>query len=313
MAALEKITYKPLIDHFKECQNEYDQQIAQFELKHGQLPVGIVVHWVTEVVQPIIVSISDADEAIVANVTRVLFDHVLRFSSGAVLVEYEDEFSRTWKLASSYKAQASTQPSLFFNTINAAILAVIKYNPSKLPKWVAIMEGFSEGGTVSFDDFKKGGKIAAWMCGLAHLREQSKEAFISLNSTLKEKLSTHNSLEFSLEHCLQNPWLRADKFELKLGGFKGFNNGVFKQPPILVHYDEVLFATDGNSNVAVFFDAFGTIILENSNLNDVHWSGVPLVSIAPMLYQDISSSVLIDNFTVFTRTSSHFIFIQFGN
>tara|TARA_B100000963_G_scaffold342644_1_gene343709 strand:- start:790 stop:1725 length:936 start_codon:yes stop_codon:yes gene_type:complete len=308
MVAMEKITYGPLIQHLRANQEEYNMLLTQHELKYNYLPKEEIKQWMLEFVQPIVEDISKDDKIIIGHVTKVFFKQILILSVGDFLNKNYDDIKRLWSLFAPLKRVSCLQPEEVFKVLKTTYSNLQNHNKKKIELGLSLLEIGSKK-IETIDQLKAFCKCTLWICGLAHLREQSIISYSKLPDYLKEILSENNPLKISLKDAFSTPWNHPKHLKNELGGFVGFEGGVFTNPPTVAKIQSVILATDGTNVSALYIDVFGISLLNNVSFNPntvIDHSKKGYAS----LFQDVSSEVRENNILIFTRESSHKIFIQ---
>lgn len=119
----------------------------------------------------------------------------------------------------------------------------------------------------------KVGQVAAWLCGMAHYREQAIELGESLTPELR------SALHPEWDRVIEDPWhghRPADgrpRVVRTVGGFLGFG-GKFRQPPWVAYCGEGRFLVeDGSQSWVLSSDAFGSTLKSGTAevMEDVRW------------------------------------------
>lgn len=304
---MEKISYPPLITHLKEHEEYYSSILGQYELNHGLVPGDVIKHWMATSIEPLVRATSNGDSAKVSRINRALFSELLNLLKHRVdLPIYE----KAWQLLSAVPDLFSQKPTEIIRVIDDGLQGVLTYQPKKGEKWLEIMES-SLPDCLNVAQMKALGQTAAWLCGLAHLRIACRKSFEILPEGLTETLQKFVPKNKNLKDLLAQDW-NEENGEHMLGGFIGFEKGLFEKPPIVGLVDDVVMATDDKSVCAIFHDAMGTVVLNDINLSSqlVTNGAGNAREITHKKYRDVSSSIQINNSLIFTRTSSHYIHIS---
>ena len=317
MVKLEKVTYKPLIEHLQLQEGYYNALLSQFEIKHGTIPGDLISYWVVQTVQPIIETLALGDEAKVARVSRAFFQEIINLSGSGNLQLYSDEYEKVWGLLFHIPIIFSQKPGRVLSILNEALTSIRKYQPKKVIQWINLLEATAKE-CDTLEMFISLGRVTAWMCGMSHLRERVMFDYQQLPDKLQSILEDHLLINRSIKECLSEPWGTDPFYSEKLvGGFVGFNYGIFLKPPRIAAIQDVIVATDGVASCAIFADRCGAValtavnilpeqVIENIGLRDERKS----IKVLNLKYSDISSLITINNSVVFTRDSSHYVYIE---
>lgn len=315
---MEKISYKPLLEHLATRADYYNQLYRESELKHGGLDPSLISRWLVNGVEPIIEKIDQNNSGRLAPVFKAFYVHVLKILSNRSGIVYENEYQRAWQLCGALPALAANQPEKLLNAIDGAVESIRTYQPSRVMEWIDLMEKASVHIT-TIDDFLTAGRIFAWMCGLAHLRDRAKSSYATLAPDLKNVFSECTA-EFSMDERLSNVWpgVTQPAFMGEAGGFIGFG-GPFAAPPLLSIVQNEFVVTDGKTSHAFFADSFGKVFL----------AGIPVsatfISKSAQLdgfgkakkkygnglipFDDVTSFSVKENTLALTRSGSHYIYV----
>lgn len=316
MAAMEKITYQPLIEHLQQNTELYNQLYLDGELKYGIIDRHLLSKWVIHVVEPIVRETSKQQQESLPNVFKVFYIELLQLLGSGQATTFKTEYQQLWNLCNEIPSVVNHAPSKVLKALNSALHSVRTYQPSRTFTWIDLMNK-TISSCASLDDLLNCGRMNAWFCGLAHLRDKCRELFPRLSQGLRKLLEENCPLHQSLEKVFSEVW--ADKsspeFIGEVGGFVGFD-GNFIQPPLLSDAGNYVLAADSENAYLLFADAFGNVLLpvDTKNLG-AHNNLQSLKEFRKKygselaVYDDISSCIVKNNTVFITRHSSHYIFI----
>ncbi len=317
MAALEKITYQPLIDHLKVDESYYHHLLADHEIKHGRVDGSVITPWMVQVVQPIVIEVCDGDDAKISRVTRAFFKELIKQKSNGNLTLYAEAYKKAWAMLTKNGVLFVSQPAKILNALSSAMYTLHQYIPLEMMNWISVMEK-----TISicqcWNEFLNVGRVASWMVGLAMVREQANLDYNCLSIHLKEKLEECFSPNFSLKNGLAKSWYFFNQeVSYSYGGFIGYEGGTFELPPELFFEDGILIATDGIHHCVLFVDVCGGTLLREVNIEKYfvlkqgqRTKNTVLTRNIRNKYDDIYSLIEVGDCVIFTRKSSYKIFLR---
>ena len=313
---MEKITYQPLIAHFRQSDELYNQLYLDHTLRYGAVDKQLLGKWIVQVIEPIIRETSKHNPESLPSVFKAFYTGLLQLLGNGLAMTFEQEYRQLWGLCNHIPAIAGHAPSKVLKALGNALVSIRAYQPSKTFTWIGLMDK-TIGSCVSLDDLLNCGRMNAWFCGLAHLREKCKAILPNLPVELKSKLEAHCPVAQPLEKIFSQSWIQKDApgFIEGAGGFAGFGSG-FMQPPLLADAGDYVLAGDSENKYLLFADIFGRVLLPcdpagfhaSTNLS-------PLKEFRKRYktgigdYDDVSSCIMKNNTVFFTRHSSHYIFI----
>ncbi len=319
MAAMEKINFPPLIAELTANSALYNQWYNDAELKYGTLSTPILMSWMVEVVQPIVLETSAVNSAPekVHEVVKALYLESLKLIGSGLAIRYKEEYKSAWLLLMQLPHLVLKFPVKIISLLHDVLSNLHTYAPAKTVVWCQLMKN-SSFDIKTIEDFKIAGRIYAWKCGLAHLRSRLKEDFQTLSEELKHTI-LKNLSEEATGQIFEFRWsTHTIKFEGVHGGFKG-SEGFFEHPPKLAQIDEYLFATDSINNYALFADQFGKVLLPANTVdsNYILSNSKPFDSVEKWLGKGkeqidahkISSIVTTKDTLAFTLQNSYFIYL----
>jgi hypothetical protein len=316
MAAMEKVTYQPLIAHLQQNEELYNQIYLDYTLKHGTIDKNLVSKWIVQVVEPIVRETANHSQESLPNVSKAFYTELLQLLGSGLALTFEKEYMQLWGLCNRIPSIVSRAPSKVLKAFNNALLSIRTYQPSKTFTWIELMHS-AIGSCISLDDLLNCGRICAWFCGLAHLREKCKGLLPNLSAELKNKLEEYCPVSQPLEEIFSQLWIQKNSPEFieGAGGFAGFG-GSFMQPPMLAEAGNYVLAGDKENTYLLFADAFGRVLLPCDSANFNASTNLRLLKEFKKTYvnkigdyDDVSSCVVKNNTLFFTRQSSHYIFI----
>ncbi len=319
MAAMEKITYQPLISHLSERSDFYNQLYHDYDLNYGTNNHSILSSWLVGIVEPIVKEISTSYPDSLPQVFKVFYTELLQILSNKSGIVYENEYKEAWLLCNKIPALTATHPSRLLKAINSALESLRIYQPEKVLQWISFMDNIIIN-CKTIDEFLACGRVYAWMSGMAHLRIKAETEFLNLRAELKQAILNNDAKANVLQSAFRNEWpkLRKPQFIGEAGGFVGFG-GPFTTPPLVALMENEIYATDKQNSCAFFADYFGKVILaeipvspriiiEKSNLKDLK-SYISKFEECTITFNDITSFVVKNSTLVLTRASSHYLFV----
>jgi len=320
MAAMEKISYPPLIEELKTNSALYNQWYNESEMKFGNLPSETIVSWIVEVVEPLVMStvaINSATEK-VHQVVKALYLESLKLIGSGLAIRYKDEYASAWLLMTKTPNLILKFPIKTISLLNDVLLNLNRYAPEKTMEWCILMEVTSTE-IKTIEDFKTVGRIFAWKCGLAHLRNRLQDDFNVLTENLQHTITTTLGFDHKTNQIFGSPW-STNRIDFKgvQGGFEG-TNGYFESPPKLSLIDEHILVTDSKNSYAFFADQFGKVLIPAPKVNASHilskskrfaslekWLGKEHSKVES---SNVSSMVATKDTLVFTLNNSYFIYL----
>lgn len=321
---MEKIILPQLIAALSDNSALYNQWYNESEMKYGSLDSQTIALWMTEVVQPIVKAAValDVPPEKVHEVVKALYLESLKLIGNGLAIRYKDEFKAVWLLMAQMPGLVVKFPVKTILLLNDVLLNLHLYAPEKVFYWCRLIAN-STTEIKTIEDFKIAGRIYAWHCGLAHLRNRLKADFAALSENLQQTIIDTIGVQHT-NQFFDNPWIAdSTKFEGVHGGFKG-TSGFFEHPPRLAQLDGNIFVTDSISSYALFADQFGKVLLP-ANTVDVNYilsNSKRLESLEKWIGKDndkidlqtISSVVVTAHTLVFTLQNSYFLYLfSLGN
>lgn len=271
MAAMEKISFPPLIAEFSDHSALYNQWNNDHEMTYGELPAQAISSWMVTVVEPIVTSVFTLNSAPekVHEVVKALYQESLQLLGSGLAIRYKNDYQMAWLLMAKNPNLLIMSPIKTLSLVNDVVLNLNTYAPEKNSFWCELMaEAITEISTL--EDFKIVGRIYAWMCGLAHLRKRLKADFDKLSENAQQATRHTIGLERNVYDFFEKPWVINTKtFQGVLGGFEGAT-GFFAKPPVLAQIDDYVFATDTTSSYALFSDHYGNVLMPANTVDATH-------------------------------------------
>ncbi|WP_127336788.1 hypothetical protein [Flavobacterium cupreum] len=322
---MEKISLPQLITALSDNSALYNQWYNESEIKYGSLDSHTIAGWMTEVVEPIVkaaVALDVAPEKI-QEIVKALYLETLKLIGSGQAIRYKDEFKAAWLLLVQMPGLVVKFPMKIISLLNDVLLNLHQYAPEKIVYWCSLIAK-SAADIKTIEDFKSTGRIYAWHCGLAHLRNRLKADFAALPENLQQTIVHTLDLHKNTNQLFANPWIGdVTKFEGVHGGFKG-GAGFFEHPPKLAQIEGNIFVTDSKSSYALFADQFGKVLLPAHTVaaNAILSNSKRLESLTKWIgndsdkidVQNISSVVVTEDTLVFTLENSYFLYLfSLGN
>lgn len=313
---MEKIKYKPLLEHLMKSGELYNQLCRDHELHYGEINPQLLTAWIVRVIEPV-VSASAKTEAEAGKIFQCLYRAVLPLLGNQLAVSFEREYQQAWMMLAKAPHLMQGSPSRIVGALNSALQTIRTYKPEKVSAWINLMEQtIPECKTA--EDFLRCGRIYAWLSGLAHLREKAMDDIVALSPSIKAFIEKHSST--SLADAIGRHWFfdKDPSFAGVAGGFTGFG-GPFRSPPRVSMMDNLIVAADNMSSCALFTDSFGSTII-----TEVPFTASEIIAQStpkPFLnfknhnnktltpYNDVTSAVVTKNTLVMTRESSFLLYI----
>lgn len=325
MAAMEKISFQPLIAELSEKSSLYNQWYNESEMKYGSLPAHIIANWMVEVVEPIVketVALNAAQEK-VHEVVKALYQESLKLIGNGSAIRYKDEYKQAWLLMEQMPNLLVKFPIKTISLLSDVLSSFHLYAPDKITDWCHLMSN-SSSEIKTIEDFKITGRIYAWKCGMAHLRTRLKADFDQLSENLQQIVGVSLGSDKNTIKLFENPWTNHNtNFEGVEGGFRA-ETGFFENPPRLAQIDGNIFVTDSVSSYALFADQFGKVLIPANTVDATYIlsNSKRLETLEKWLGRDndkidadnISSVVTTENTLVFTLKNSYFLYLfSLGN
>lgn len=317
MAAMEKLTYPPLIEHLKSEAAFYNQLYADYEIQHRAVDKTVLQKWIVQVLEPIVASVTKEKPDAVPLVFKSFYTALLSLLGSGTALSHEEEYIAGWNLCKQIPHLVTSSPQKIIRSINAALQSVRTYQPLRTMDWIWMMHS-SIPSCQTVEQFLHCGRITAWLCGLAHLKEAAAKGFQSLPTELQNNLQQACPSNQKLPDLFTASWpAETPQFVGEAGGFTGLN-GTFISPPLLAESGEHIVAADSRGSFVLFADAFGNVLLPHPSdavaisKNANRYSLTTFQNMygnVPLPLDDISSCVLKATCFAFTLHSSHYIYL----
>ncbi len=315
---MEKVTHAPLIAHLKSNAEQYNQMYREQELRFGSMPDRLINDWIVQTVEPIVRATSKTEDES-GKIFRELYRSLLPLLGNQLAITFEKEYHAAWAMIASTPHLAQTSPQRLINAINSALISIRKYRPDQVTTWINHMTSVIHH-CQTIDELLHCGRVFAWTCGLVQLRAKGIESLGSLSDRLLEIFTQRTG--FNAQELISRRWSSEKPvFVGVAGGFAGLD-GVFTEQPTLSLYGDQIMAKDDRTICAVYADLFGTLVLpdipvlnrdlQTKGKEDFH-SVLSEFGKQTIPFDDVTSSVRIDNTLIITRSSSFHLFIYGWN
>lgn len=306
---MERLTFAPLIQHLKEEEEFYTELYKSFAFQKRTLHSNLFTRWLVQCAEPVVKQTYELDAATLPKVFQAYFTTILKVlhhKQGGLL---EQELKAILNLGTVLPELIIQSPTKILDALFQAAKHIHKYQKEEVSNWIKFLEVYAPM-CMKTEEFLQLGRLCAWLCGMAHLRDKAKEAMTHLPKEMLEKLKVNFP---DLQIILQSSWTTSGKpsFQKAIGNFIGYE-GVFIQAPVLTKIENHIFATDGKNNYAVFADQYGDVFVEQQVYSaktikqQISSVGFPNAAIS---FQDITSTALQDNTLFLTRASSHHVYV----
>ncbi|MBT1699045.1 hypothetical protein KK083_19275 [Fulvivirgaceae bacterium PWU4] len=313
---MEKITFRPLIDHLGKSGEHYNQLYHAHELRYGSLSRQLLTSWIVRVIEPVVIA-SATDELQAGKVFSCFYRSLLPLLGNQLAITYEREYQQAWSMLAKNAALMQESPAKIVNAVNNALVTLRIYQPGNVLRWISLMEQtIAQCKTV--DDLLRCGRIYAWLCGMAQFRQRAMDDIVATAPELKTLMERASGT--SLYDVIGRHWYLGDEptFAGVAGGFKGLE-GPFRLPPKVALVGKQIVATDDQNTCALFADSFGSILITDTPF--VASEITRQASRQPFLefqsrhggrlvpFDDVTSAVMVMNTLVMTRESSFYLYI----
>lgn len=304
---MEKVTFVPLTELLEENAENLNQQLkycssGRRDFDFRQIPV-----WFKQVIEPVFAAVYDQDESLARRTFDMLFSFMIKAlcSGGDGVVA-----RKTACLLSLNPALIAGNPGRMLGKLYSAAQKISRHDAQKTDNWLELMSKIMP--LVSEEaELLKAGRVAAWRCGMAHLRLLSQD-YQDLPGDILKVIFAEEAQ--NPEKLLQR-WVDKKEPQKKaVGGFTGYG-GPFSWPPLVAVKDDTVFAFDGKKIAALFVDRYGAVFQDcPAELKETLRFGAKKIDsgevekwLAP--HSDVTSSVYCDKTIYFTLSSSHLIFV----
>lgn len=306
---MEKVTFSPLIAILTENAEMLNQALAVTGLvSRGTTSIP---DWFSGVIEPVFVAVYKHDKTRSRKVFDVLFRDMLNLLQGSSLAD--SELSRDCRLLLRLNpALAAAHPARILSAMTTALKKIVRHSHKAAQAWIELMQRIVPLVT-DVDQMLAAGRLAAWRCGMAHLRDLA-----AIPAELDPRIvaiifADENT---SAEQFRQRWGVSQKPVVTAAGAFSG-SGGQFVRPPRVTLLDGVVFVSDGSQIRALFADRFGHVLVECAGSSDDFADfSLKSVSTAPphiakilVRYKDLTSWVHDDSTLYLTTGSSHSVFL----
>ncbi len=312
MAEMEKVTYAPLIALLQENAETLNQTLRSARAVSHQIDTADVPVWFAGVIEPVFTAIHQHDQKHSQKLFDILFRDMLSvLASPAAKADFAmNKDSRL--LTALNPALTATNPTRVLKALTSAWPRISRYSPEAAKKWISMMQQIMP----MIKDLKEllaAGRLAAWRCGMAHLRERVDVSAISDQRIMELIFSDEKDLTSNLKRRW-NPGKITSA--IAAGGFTGMG-GTFSRPPLVALHGDLILVSDERYTRVLFADRFGHTLhdcspdLVNSSAYNLKPVKSATKNAAEILgrYPDITSWVFHDATLFITTRSSHTVFI----
>ncbi|MFZ5951069.1 MAG: hypothetical protein ACOYXC_10215, partial [Candidatus Rifleibacteriota bacterium] len=163
---MEKVTFAPLIELLKENGENLNQLLRSIRTSSPTLDSGQIPVWFKQVIEPVFSAVHLHDPTKSRKVFDLLYRETLAILSG--------NFDRTLArdsllLLGQNPALTASNPGQVFRALRSAVRKIAHISMPAAEKWLELMHR-SMPMIKNYPELLKIGRIAAWRCGMAHLR-----------------------------------------------------------------------------------------------------------------------------------------------
>lgn len=310
---MEKVTFPPLIALLQESSESLNQILGSAHATNLRLNSEEIPAWFKEVIEPVFQAIYDHNQALSRKVFDALFRDMLAALSVTGTMTDLNMLKQCRLLLKLNPAVTAANPDRVLKSLNTAVTRIYKHSQPAARLWISLMQKIVPL-VKTHQELLSTGRVAAWRCGMAHLRE-----LIDCPASINAQIS---ALIFADENCtpdkLKNRWGSDAKItHFAAGGFTGFG-GLFARPPRVAVEGGHVFVSDGLRTAALFSDRYGSVFQESpeTTYESLSFSLEPIdkapLEVAKILsrYPDLTSWVYHEATLFFTTSSSHAVFIS---
>ena len=268
---MEKLISGPLARVLKSERERFNGKFARAKQAMPQLDEQALGAFLREALQPIAEAVDGFAPARTGPVADFLFDAALSFVGKGFAKRYP-RVMQGWKiLLSTFPALLCEDPLRFSSSIGNALLNLSSVEGARPTVWVETMF-FAGGECANLDEFLEAGKVAAWLCGMAHYRRSALDACSKLRPKLAlavlglPRTTDEAALAATLGNLRADPWHpiapsppeteKRLKIVARAGSFHGFG-GVIAWPPLVGLDGEDFLVFDGTDCWTLAADRFG--------------------------------------------------------
>jgi len=259
---MEKITYPPLLKVLKDNSIVYNQLYYEYEISNPSIAKDKIVNWMVNVIEPIIQNMCRVTGTTdnIHQVFSTLYRYSLKLLGNGLAITYASQYKLAWKIISNLPKVLTLHPEAIVSTIHSALNTIRKYRQENCMKWLELVYDTSEQ-LNTLNDLIVTGRIYAWICGLAHLRDRVAEQFGTLSESLQRAIVDVSGLQKPIREYFVSPWGQERPcFKGVAGGFIGMG-GVFFGIPKLTIIDNMIIVADKKKCYGFFADQFGKVLV----------------------------------------------------
>ncbi|PKL41531.1 MAG: hypothetical protein CVV41_18245 [Candidatus Riflebacteria bacterium HGW-Riflebacteria-1] len=309
---MEKVTFAPLIALLQENAEALNQSLSLAGSGARKLNAADVAAWFTAVIEPVFEAVHKHDLTRSRKVFDVLFRDMLSTLPSAVIAPDFEQYKDCRLLLRLNPRLSAGNPARVLGSLATALKKIARHSQTAARSWIELMQKIVPLVT-DLDGLLTAGRIAAWRCGMAHLRELAAVS-TSLDPQITASIFADKQ---ALSEQLQQRWdSSGTTVAAAAGGFSGYG-GPFTRPPRVSLRDGLIVVADDVQTRVLFADRFGHVLLDcpDDLKSSTDFAPAPFSSasapVAKILarYKDITSWVHHDSTLYLTTESSHAIFV----
>lgn len=254
---MEKITSPELIKILNKKSDFFNQQCRSAQALSSQLTGSDITNWIIQVIEPIIISFTKFSENKISSLVEFLFKEMITFLASDKKNRNYDYYKRCWLLFTLNPDLFESTPRKSLKALTSALDSILNHSEEKADKWLSKMTLISPL-LKTYDDLLDTGRLTAWTCGLAHLRNLA----LPINNSLNKEILLLLFNEIPQDKIFNSHWL--DFTIRSTGNFVGLD-GIFYNPPLLTKHDEHVFISDKQNCYGLFADHFGESLVPCSD------------------------------------------------
>jgi hypothetical protein len=275
---MEKMIGGALARVFRADRARFNNQFARAKLAMPQLDEQAFAALLREALQPVAEALEEFAPARTGPAIDFLFDTALGFVGKGFTRRYP-RLVQGWKiLLSTFPALLGEDPRRFSSSVGNALYNLSIGEGARPTEWVETMF-FAGGECANLSEFLEAGKVAAWLCGLAHYRRSALEACsrLPLKAAIAvlglPRTTEETALAATLRNLQADPWHpiapappeteKKLKIVARAGSFRGFG-GVIAWPPLVAPDGEEFLVFDGTDCWTLSADRFGATFQRTS-------------------------------------------------